>query len=458
MAELTLEEAPRKVRDLFNKGFAAFERGNLDYAIDLLFQVVVTEPHLLRARKFLRAAEIQKFKQKKANPLTKLLSSIMHMPAYLKAASIMKSGKPEQALVAAEELLRESPLELSYVNLLCQAAAQANLPEIAIQTLEIAREHHASDISVLNTLGNFYLKIGRTRSARECFEKLCELAPNDPDALKALKDALALDSMDTGGWAQATSYHDILKDSKDAEVLEQESKAVKTETDVDALIEETLKKIEQEPENINYFRHLSRLYAQKKMFDEAVATLRKAQEMSPGDAEIDAFVALTLAMQFDHEIGNLKAVGDVAGAEAKRIEKDQFLFDDLQQRVARYPNDLKLKYEWGVTLFQNDYFNEAIQQFQASQRSPRNRVLSLFYLGMCFKAKKQLDMALEQLEKAASELYTMDDTKKDVFYEMGLISEETGNKEKALEYYKQIYQADIGYKDVSQRVEKYYDK
>ena len=44
MAELTLEEAPQKLKDLFNKGFGALERGNLDYAIDLLFSCVQEEP------------------------------------------------------------------------------------------------------------------------------------------------------------------------------------------------------------------------------------------------------------------------------------------------------------------------------------------------------------------------------------------------------------------------------
>ena len=61
MAEVTLDEVTRNVRDLFNKGFGTFERGNLDYAIDMLFACVEIEPGFLQARKFLRAAEVQRF-------------------------------------------------------------------------------------------------------------------------------------------------------------------------------------------------------------------------------------------------------------------------------------------------------------------------------------------------------------------------------------------------------------
>ena len=50
----------------------------------------------------------------------------------------------------------------------------------------------------------------------------------------------------------------------------------------------------------------------------------------------------------------------------------------------------------------------------------------------------------------------MDATKKEVLYELGLIYAKTGDKEKALECFKQIYENDYGYRDVAQRVEQSY--
>ncbi len=40
MAEIKLEDASRKVRDLYDKGFAAMERGNTKYAMDMLMNVL----------------------------------------------------------------------------------------------------------------------------------------------------------------------------------------------------------------------------------------------------------------------------------------------------------------------------------------------------------------------------------------------------------------------------------
>jgi tetratricopeptide (TPR) repeat protein len=457
MAEILIENAPKAIRDLYTKAFTAFDRGNLDYALDLFLQVVKAEPRLLQARKYIRAAAIQRFKQKKQGFFARAMSGTSSVnPKYLMAQRLLKPEKAAEAVMAVEELLKDSPLDMNYIKLFVKAAALADLPEAAVQSLEIARDAYPEDVNIVNMLGTFYMKMGRTRSARECFERVCEMMPNDPDAVKQLKDALAIDSMDSGGWTQATSYRDIMKDSKEAKVLEQQSKAVKTQQDVDSLIEDQLQKIAKEPGNINYLRALSKLYVQKDNYEAALATMEKAQELSPGDPELDAAVADIHNQHFDYQIKTLLAAGDQAGAEAKDNEKRQFLFDDLQARVQRYPNDLKIKYEWGTALFNNDYFDEAIQQFQAAQRNPKFRTPSLFHLAMCFKAKKQWDLADAQLEKAGSELYQMDESKKEILYERGLLAEEMGKKDKAAEYFKQIYSVDIQYKNVAEKVEKIY--
>lgn len=460
MAELILEKAPQKVRDLFNKGFAAMERGNLEYAINLLSACVKAEPRLLQARRYLMAAVIRQFKQDgKGGTFGRAMSMMTGAPAYLKVMALVKAEKNEEAMQAAEALLMTDPLNVKYIKLFTQTAAAANYPEVAIQTLEMAREQYPRDIFILNWLGSMYLKVGRTRSARECFETLCEVCPNDPMAHKALKDATALDTMGSG-WEEVAekggTYRDLIKDEKESERLEKESKAVKTEKDVEVLISDMQEKMKAEPGNINYYRALSRLFADKKAFPDAIATLERAMEISPGDPELDAMLMATKVMQYDDLIETLAGNGDTKGAEQKRMERDQYRFDNLQDRVKRYPNDLKLRYELGVMLFDNDYLNEAIQQFQLSQRSPKYRLRTLYYLAMCFKKKKQLDLAKEQLTKALDESEIMDDTKKDILYELGAICELMGERENAVEYYKQVYQVDIGYKDVAAKVERAY--
>lgn len=459
METRTLEQVPQRVRDLFNKGFGALERGNLDYAVDLLTECVELEPGLLQARKYLRAAEIQRVRQRKSNALSGAVRQVSLLPAYGKAMALLKSGKGEQAVMAAERLLRDDPLNAKYLLLLAQAAAAAGLTEAGVQALELAREYHPSNVVVINRLGALYLRDGRTREARECFERLCEISPNDPGAVKALKDAMALDSMSTDGWSRAAdggTYRDVIKDTDEAVLREQESKAVKSEKDADALIDSTLKKIEAEPENVNYYRQLARLYGQRDDFEEAMTALERALELAPGDPALDSERSAMRLRKLDHEIEQLAASGKDAEAEARREERNAFAFEDLKDRAERYPNELRIRYDLGRAMFERGMLNEAIQQFQVAQRSPHYRVSSLHHLAICFKQKRQFDLAYDQLKRAAEDLVGMDATKKEITYELGQVSEAMGKREQALEYYKQIYQADIGYKDVAEKVEQQY--
>ena len=77
-------------------------------------------------------------------------------------------------------------------------------------------------------------------------------------------------------------------------------------------------------------------------------------------------------------------------------------------------------------------------------------------LGRTFKAKSMFDLGLKQLSDAIADLHAMDNTKKEVLYEKGMIHEDMGDKSAALDCFKQIYEVDYGYRDVAQRVESSY--
>jgi tetratricopeptide (TPR) repeat protein len=446
---------------MFNRGFVAMERNNLPYAIDMFAACIEAEPSFYQARKFLRAAEIKRFKARGGGKLTHVVSSIRGIPALATAAAMIQSGKPMQAVQAIEKLLRKDPLNLSYLKLLDKAAEAAEEYEIAVQSLDMAREHYPHDTFLLERLGHLFVKTNRPRQGKECLELLCTLKPNDSAALKALKDATALDSMTKDGWAEAHatggSFRKMIRDEKTAEILEKEAKAVKGQADIDALIAENKARIQREPGNINFRRALANLYAGNKMFAEALAALQEAQVVSGGrDPQIDQAITNLRIQSFDQEIAHLKENGLAAAVEAKQTERAMFVFNDLQDRVARYPNDLGLKYEYGVLLFEQKRINDAVQQFQAAQRNAQRRVGALVYIGLCFKAKEQFDLAIEQFQKAASELPVMDDVKKSALYELGKTLETVGRTAEAVDCFKQIYQIDIGYRDVAAKVERGY--
>lgn len=458
MAEIELDSAPRKAREHFEKGFSSMERGNFDYAIEMFMLSLDICPQLLKSRRFLRAAQIKKFRTTPPSALQKAMIPVKAAAKQMKAQAAIKK-EPLSALRLSEEILSLDPFNHQFINLNVQASQAAGMPEAAVLTLESAKESFSSDVKMLRLMATLYSEVNRLHDARVIYEEIARLAPNDPQAIKQLKDATALDTMQRGRWTEEGDFRGKIKDTKEAVLLEQQGKAVKSAKDVDVLIEENIKKIAAEPQNINYQRALADLYIKADKYDEALEVLKKAQEITGGaDPQIDRAVSNTYIKKLDFEITKFEAAGDHANAEAWKKERVDFMLDDARDKVERYPNDLLFRYDLAVQLFERGELNEAIQHFQLAQRNPQKRIRALYYLGLCFKAKSQFDIAMEQLQKAASELMIMDETKKDILYELGTLSESTGNREKALGYFKEIYGVDISFRDVSTKIEAFYKK
>lgn len=453
MKEVTLKEVSKSINDLVNKGMASMERENFDYAMDVFIIALEQEPYLLEARTLLAAAALKKHYADNPNPLKSMVAFLQGIPLMVSALLLMKKD-PQAALMKTETLMRLDPLNMVFVGLLARASESANMPEVAVRSLSLVREHKKGHVGLLRWLLRLHKETGDTRQARDVAKEIVRLRPNDGHALKVYKDITAMDTMSRGGWDGAKSYRDVIKDKDQAELLEQEGASVASDESIENMIASVEKKIEQEPKNVTYLRQLADLYTRDAKFEDALKALARAREVSGGaDPQIDQLYSQTEIKKYEHEIAELEKTGDQKAVEEKKMELDKFHLSNASEQTRRYPNDMHLKYIYGLELFKHEDFKTAIKQFQQSQRSSKDRINSLYYLGLSFKAVKQYDIALEQLEKASSEKNSMDDTKKDILYALGELCEIMDLSQKALDYYKEIYSVDIEYKDISEKVE-----
>ena len=459
MAGERTDQAAQQAQNFFNKGVAAFERSNLDISIDLLMQCVTLAPGFSRARKVLRAAQIAKFRKEKKSGLAEKMQEVNAVMMRMKIMGLLKANKNDAALLECEKLLTMNPLHPQNVELAVQAADASGHPEAALFTVEAAYENNPDDMILLRRVADYYMTVGEYDKARDAYVKLNAFLPNDQTIFKQLKDAEARVTM-AAGWEEAAgkkdAYRDLIANKDQAKKLDMQAKAVQSGSDADALIDEAKSRLEKEPNNLNFYRALARLYTQNRRYEEAVETLEGARKVNAADPELDRALSAAKAQAFEGKIEALKAAGDLAGAQNMEQEMNQFVFDDLASRVQRYPNDLKLRFELGLQYFKYEYFDDAIGQLQLAQRSPKERVESLYYLAKCFAHKGQRDMAIMQLETANEQLPIMDDLKKKVMYELGTLAEAAGDIEKAFGYYKDVYAADIGFGDIGARMEHIY--
>jgi tetratricopeptide (TPR) repeat protein len=138
------------------------------------------------------------------------------------------------------------------------------------------------------------------------------------------------------------------------------------------------------------------------------------------------------------------------------LEKAGFELESAKERVARYPNDLQLRFELGQALVNAGHPKEAIPELQQALRQPNVRYHAYNLLGMAFWKRGMLDFAVKQFQTAKSEMAIMDNLKKEIIYNLGCVLEEEGKKQEALEQFKEIYEVDSQYRDVAHRVESSY--
>ena len=444
----------QKAQNFTNRGRQALEAGRYELAVDMLMEAVSAAPDVLETRKLLRAAQIANFRN--GGGKSGFGAKLGFMMARQKIMGLVKKGQGAEAMAEAENLLKQNPLDPDNIEVAVKAAEAAGKTDHAAITVEAAYECSNKDPALLERVATYYQMAKNWAKARDAYRKLSEIKPGDQRILSLLKNTEAQATMNAG-WEQTAGkkggFQALIANKEQAKKLDQANKAVVTGADAEELIQEKLKQIEAEPKNMNARRALARLYIQNKRYAEAVEALQQAIEAAGSmDPELDRMLSSTTALYYDQQIELLKANGQDDDAAQMEADKNQFVFDDLFARVERYPNDLHLRYELGVKCFEYEYYDDALTHLQLAQKSPKDRLWALYYLAMCFLMQGQTDMAVMQLETARDAIPTMDDLKKKVVYRLGLCAEESGDLEKAYQYYKDVYSTDVGFEDLSERM------
>ncbi len=456
MAETNIN--PR-ANDFNNKAVQALERGNLDYAIEMFIQCLNVEPGYTKARRNLRATQMKKTES--AGGFRRMLVGTKLQPLLAKAKLAVQKN-PTEAMTLAEQALTEDPKNGQALMTLAEAAEVAQLPDTVVQTLETYTRLNPKDVKALHWLSRSYIAAGQHSQARETYDRLLQINPNDFEAQQGAKDAEAKGAMSGGGWNEADSYRDALKDKDESIALEQQSRVVRAEDMIANLINEKLEALTKDPENPGIQRELGKLYAQKENFDEALRYLEglfsreggsdPSLEREIGDIKIKRLETQINAKKKQIETNPANAVALQNEITALETDLDKVKLHEAELLVERYPNDLMYRFDLGLLYMKLGNIEGAVEQLQKSRGQPQRRVASLNLLGQCYQQMELHDMAIETFNEAINELPTMDGLKKELLYNLGCAYELMGDPDKAITAFKEIAKVDFGYRNVREKI------
>ena len=459
MPEKRLNEIPRNQRELYEKGNAALNKKNYDYAIAIYNQVLQNEPGFYECREALRATQFHKAGTG-GGFFKKMFGTASSSPQVAKAQFLLRNN-PAEALSVCEQVLNNDPANGLAHKLLAEAAMELDFPKTAVLSLEILFKNNPADKDVVLRLGLALAAAGNVARADTIIADFQRAHPNDQEVAQARKNIAAKRTLHEGGYDQLSSgegsYRDILKDKAEAAILEQESRQVKSDDVATELLAEYEARLENSPGDRRLLISIADLYSQKKDYDRALDYLQKIQTIGT-DSTLEKAITDVKVRKLEHEVSQLDPSDPLSAEKKAQIEKEKQAFQIAQAKaqVERYPNDLAHRFDLGVLYYKAGKLTEAISEFQKAQNNPNKKLRSLYYLGLAFSARGMNDLAVRTLQNALKEKVGFDDETKELLYALGSVFEKMGRKEDAIEQFKQIYENDIGYKDVAKKVDDFY--
>ncbi len=454
---------PRLIRQLENAEKSIDK--NPAYVIDICCTILAKHPSCVEVRKILRQAQFKKFGA--GNPIAKIVAAIQGLIFSIQAGAKIKKGAALEVIAEAEKMLSACPVNESALKTLAAAAESLEYWGTVAEAYQAITRFKPNDEKNLIALAGALVKSKQPDAAMQVCEKVLRKNPSNGDAQALARSASVIKTMEKGSWEDTEkSAKDKDKDAEARIAREMETRTVNDDENLTRMVERLAAQIKTDPENINLYREICGHLRSLKRFDDALEYVREArkQPLGKGDTTFEKMEQSFLVASMEQRLADLnkklEANPDDAAIKAELVElqkkEHDIKLENAKQMVERYPNDFNYRYELGVLLFADGNLDDAIMQFQISQRSPKVRLQSLLGLGRAFTMGNKYDLAVDQLETAKKDSKIMNESKKEIIYELGVAYELMGKAEQAFNEFKEIYSADISYRDVAAKINAYY--
>jgi tetratricopeptide (TPR) repeat protein len=454
-----------KAKAFFGYGNDAAQKGTDVYAAQMYKEACKLAPENLVYRQSLRGVQRRRFN----NDPSKVgrMVGLKLQPLRIRIGSAKRSQKWSDMLDHCEEVLAQSPWDLTASVDAAEAAENLGLKKIAQYMIEAVIPQGEKDEKFLRSAAHFEEFAEDFQKAIWCWEKLRQLMPQDEEARKKVNDLTAKAAIKKSGLQESI-------DKKSGTTLGSSGPEKDLPPDAEELRarmvspeKRYLQEIEETPERIGPYLALAEHYKHEGRLKEAEDILAKGVKSNPEDHYLQGSYA-------EVQISRIRVAIDAYTRKVAKEPLDTELKDKLEQlKVALYkyelkelrrkvnvaPEELKLRMLLGKKLAEGGKHDEAIAEFQQARGSNELKVQALLNAGLSFMANGVMKLAERNFSEAirlaeAGDVATLNELN----YFLGRIAEEQGNKAIAEEHYNEVAANDYSYRDVANRLRKLGEK
>ncbi|VTT99045.1 tetratricopeptide domain protein : Tetratricopeptide TPR_4 OS=Planctomyces maris DSM 8797 GN=PM8797T_26355 PE=4 SV=1 [Gemmataceae bacterium] len=468
----------RIAQDSFAKAREAITNEQYDYAISLLLTCCRLDPANFFYRQTLRKTQKEKFDNNLRGSTFAFLTT-PRLKARVKAAK--RNRDYLKALEHAEQVLCRNPWDLGTQLDMAEAFDALNLSDLAVFTLDQARQKHPKDATLNRALARQFEKRGDFKSAIVLWQLVKESNPTDVEAAHKAKDLAASDTIAKG------QYEEAAAGSKESPVLGRIEAKAADKTDKLARDADPLRKrIEADPTEPTLYVQLATLYRRHGHPDRARATLQ--QGLGPtGNAfqlqlELMDLDLAPVRKNLELTEGRIRKLKDRSAsaddtaetgtdvAEMSEKELQQLRVKLLKEintreidlyrvKADRFPNETQHRIELGSRLLKADLIDEAITELQTARRDEKLKWRAAMLLGVCFRKRNNWRLAQRNFEEALTALPPGEEGgRKELLYQLASGCAENGDLPRAIDLGHELANLDFGFKNIGKLLDEWNDR
>jgi Flp pilus assembly protein TadD len=469
-------EQRRIALESFTRAKDLAKDGGFDYAIQLLLTCCKLDPGNFQYRQELRRTQKAKF----GNNLRGSRFAFLTTPRWKARLRVAKRGREYlKALEFGEQVLCRNPWDLGAQMDMAEAFDALGLSDLAVFTLDQARQKYPKDATLNRALARQFEKRGDFQKAMVLWQLVKDTNPTDVEAAHKAKDLAANATIQKGGYEEAAAG------TKESPVLGRiESRANEKQDKLAREAEPLLKRIEADPTEPSLYLQLAAVYRKNGQDDRARDVLQRGLGPTGQAFQIQLeLMQLELApirKNLEHTEAKIrarkekKADDDTATAATDEEMTDAELtalrvkllkeintreIEMFRVKADRFPNELGHRIELGTRLLKADRIDEAITELQLARRDERMKWRAALLLGMCFKKRNNWRLAQRNFEEGlASVPETEEAVKKELLFQLASGAAENGDLPRALDLGHELANLDFAFKNIGQLLDEWHDR
>ncbi|MBY0458942.1 MAG: hypothetical protein K2V38_16515, partial [Gemmataceae bacterium] len=442
----------------------------------LLLTCCKIDPANFHFRKQLRETQ----KAKYGNNLRGSRFAFLTTPRWKARLRVAKRNRDYlKAIEYGEQVLCRNPWDVGAQMDMAESFDTLGLSDLAIFTLDQARQKNPKDATLNRALARQFEKRGDFQRAMALWQLVRETNPTDVEAQHKAKDLAASSVIQKGGYEEAAAG------TKESPVVGRiEARAAEKQDKLARDIEPLLKRIEADPTEPSLYLQLAALYRRHGQDDRARDVLQRGlgatgqafaiqlELMELDLAPVRRNLELTEARLQQLQVRKGRPDDDTPAADEELTEAELATLrtklvkevnareiEVFRMRADRAPNDLGHRIELGTRLLKADRVDEAIAELQQARRDEKLRWRASLLLGLCFKKRNNWKLAQRNFEEGLTAVPDAEEAgKKELLYQLASGAAEHGDLPRALELGHELANIDFGFKNIGNLLDEWNDR